>query len=128
MSGVKGMKHKVKGHRYKQEELEAMCCNYLRDNFHKLSEVNKIKVSLFVEQIIVTGEHEKFASALISPNFAYFKDWCTSKNIPFENNEDLTQLQQVLTVFNDGMCSKILQHRHTLPIIILATKSSRTGR
>ena len=62
---------------------------------------NKIKESIFVDQIIVTGEHEKFASALISPNFAYFKDWCTSKNIPFENNEDLIRLQQVITVFNE---------------------------
>jgi len=62
---------------------------------------NKIKESILIDQIMVTGEHEKFASALISPNFAYFKDWCTSKNIPFENNEELIQLQQVLTVLNE---------------------------
>ena len=62
---------------------------------------NKIKESVFVDQIMVIGEHKKFASALISPNFAYFKDWCTSKNIPFEDNVKLIQLQQVLTVLNE---------------------------
>jgi long-chain acyl-CoA synthetase len=50
---------------------------------------------------MVTGEHEKFASALISPNFAYFEDWCISQNIFFENNEELIQLPQILTLFNE---------------------------
>lgn len=62
---------------------------------------NRIKESIFVDQIMVVGEHEKFASALISPNFAYFKDWCASKNIAFENNEELIQLPQILTLFNE---------------------------
>ncbi len=62
---------------------------------------NKIKESIFVDQIMVIGEHEKFASALISPNFAYFKDWCASENIAFENNEELIQLPQILTLFNE---------------------------
>ncbi|MCK4630600.1 MAG: long-chain fatty acid--CoA ligase [Bacteroidales bacterium] len=62
---------------------------------------NRIKESIFVDQIMVIGEHEKFASALISPNFAYFKDWCASENIAFENNEELIQLPQILTLFNE---------------------------
>jgi len=62
---------------------------------------NRIKESIFIDQILVTGEHEKFASALISPNFAYFEDWCISQNILFENNEELIQLPQILTLFNE---------------------------
>ena len=62
---------------------------------------NKVKESIFVDQIMVTGEHEKFASALISPNFVYFEDWCISQNILFENNEELIQLPQILTLFNE---------------------------
>ena len=62
---------------------------------------NRIKESIFIDQIMVTGEHEKFASALISPNFAYFEDWCISQNILFENNEKLIQLPQILTLFNE---------------------------
>jgi long-chain acyl-CoA synthetase len=30
---------------------------------------NKLKESMFIEQVIVIGDHEKFASALIAPNF-----------------------------------------------------------
>ncbi len=62
---------------------------------------NRIKESIFIDQIMVTGEHKKFASALISPNFKYFEDWCLSQNILFENNEELIQLPQILTLFNE---------------------------
>ena len=48
---------------------------------------NKIKESMFVDQVIVIGDHEKFASALISPNFEYLHDWCSSHQILFKDNE-----------------------------------------
>ena len=61
---------------------------------------NKLKESIFIDQIMVVGEHKKFASALISPNFSYFKDWCTLKNISFEKNEELIRLPEVIALFN----------------------------
>jgi len=48
MSGVLGMKHKNKGQPYKKQELEGMCQDYLRDNFHKFSEANKQKIALTI--------------------------------------------------------------------------------
>ncbi len=56
---------------------------------------NKVKESVCVEQIMVVGEHEKFASALISPNFTYIKDWCNQNNHEYETNEDIIQLPEV---------------------------------
>jgi len=52
---------------------------------------NIFKESPLIDQIMVIGEHEKFASALISPNFKYFDDLKTSKKISFTDNDDLVQ-------------------------------------
>ncbi len=60
---------------------------------------NKFKESFFIEQIMVVGENEKFASTLISPNFSYLHDWATYHNIKYRDNEDLIQHPKVLEVF-----------------------------
>jgi long-chain acyl-CoA synthetase len=52
---------------------------------------NKFKESLFIEQIMVIGEHEKFASALISPDFSFLKEWCAENNISFHSGDDLVK-------------------------------------
>lgn len=50
---------------------------------------NKFKESLFIEQIMVIGEHEKFASALISPDFTYLKEWCAEQHITFNDPSEI---------------------------------------
>jgi long-chain acyl-CoA synthetase len=57
---------------------------------------NKLKASFFIEQIMVIGAGEKFASALISPNFSYLHEWCSHRKILFQNNEELIQNTEVL--------------------------------
>ncbi|HET6224853.1 MAG TPA: long-chain fatty acid--CoA ligase [Bacteroidia bacterium] len=52
---------------------------------------NKLKESPFIEQIMVIGENQKFASALIVPSFAYLKDYCKLKNIEYNSNEEIIQ-------------------------------------
>ncbi len=61
---------------------------------------NKFKESLYIEQIMVTGESEKFASALISPNFQLIKDWCAINSIRYENNKEMIELPQVYSIIN----------------------------
>jgi long-chain acyl-CoA synthetase len=56
---------------------------------------NKLKESFFIEQAMVIGENEKFASALVSPNFEYLHDWCSQHKIHFHDNEDLIQQKEV---------------------------------
>ena len=60
---------------------------------------NVFKESPIIDQIMVIGEHEKFASALISPNFKYFDDWKKINRISFSNTEELIQLPEVLSFF-----------------------------
>jgi long-chain acyl-CoA synthetase len=57
---------------------------------------NKLKTSELIEQVMVIGANEKFASALISPNFPLLHDWCAAQKIHYENNEELIQIQQVV--------------------------------
>ncbi len=61
---------------------------------------NIFKESPIIDQIMVLGEHEKFASALISPNFKYFDDWKALNKISFSNNEELIKHLEVQSFFS----------------------------
>jgi long-chain acyl-CoA synthetase len=59
---------------------------------------NKLKASDMIEQAMVIGANEKFASALISPNFVLLHDWCAEHHIHFENNQALIQIPEVIAL------------------------------
>jgi len=50
---------------------------------------NMLKASRFIEQAMVIGENRKFPAALIVPSFAFLKDYCALKNIPFISQEQV---------------------------------------
>jgi long-chain acyl-CoA synthetase len=52
---------------------------------------NKLRASRFIEQAMVVGENRKFPSALIIPNFAFLKDYCALKGIPFNSREEVVR-------------------------------------
>jgi len=60
---------------------------------------NKLKESMFIEQVIVIGDHEKFASALVAPNFEYLHEWCAENQILFSDNPELINHPKVQAVF-----------------------------
>ncbi|WP_026897818.1 AMP-dependent synthetase/ligase [Daejeonella oryzae] len=60
---------------------------------------NKFKESLFIEQIIVLGENQRFPSALIVPAFAWLKEWCAKMEIPYNSNAEVIKNPRVLTKF-----------------------------
>ena len=47
---------------------------------------NKMKQSLFIEQIMVVGEGQKMPAAVIQPSFEYIKEWSTEKGIKIGNS------------------------------------------
>ena len=57
---------------------------------------NKLKTSFFIEQAMVIGAGEKFASALISPNFEYLHDWCSQLRIHYRDNDELIEKEEVV--------------------------------
>ncbi|MCX6322550.1 MAG: long-chain fatty acid--CoA ligase, partial [Bacteroidia bacterium] len=50
---------------------------------------NKLKESMFIEQVMVIGENQKFASALITPDFQFLHNWASIHHISFMDNEEL---------------------------------------
>jgi long-chain acyl-CoA synthetase len=60
---------------------------------------NKFKESIFIEQIMVVGENEKFASALISPNFNHLHFWASKHKIHYRDNEELVKSAEVIARF-----------------------------
>lgn len=61
---------------------------------------NIFKESPIIDQIMVIGEHEKFASALISPDFKYFDEWKKANNISCSTNEELIKQPAVQSFFS----------------------------
>jgi long-chain acyl-CoA synthetase len=61
---------------------------------------NKFKESTVIDQIMVVGEHEKFASALISPDFKYFEEWRSANKISFSDSEEMIELPEIQAYFS----------------------------
>jgi len=66
---------------------------------------NIFKESVLIDQIMVVGEHEKFASALIAPNFTNLHQWCEAENISCKDKNEMIQLPQVLKKFTEEVNS-----------------------
>ncbi|MES2516128.1 MAG: long-chain fatty acid--CoA ligase [Bacteroidota bacterium] len=62
---------------------------------------NKIKESRFVEQSMVVGENQKFASAVIVPSFVNFKEYCKDNNIPWTTNEEMSKHDELKRLINE---------------------------
>ncbi|HQH40188.1 MAG TPA: long-chain fatty acid--CoA ligase, partial [Bacteroidales bacterium] len=57
---------------------------------------NMLKESMFIEQAMVIGENQKFASALIAPNFSFLHNWAFLHHVDFQDNKDLISNPQVI--------------------------------
>lgn len=62
---------------------------------------NKLKSSMLIEQAMVIGENEKFASAIISPNFNHLHFYALKHKIHFRDNAELITNAQVLKKFQE---------------------------
>ncbi len=59
----------------------------------------KFSSSKLIEQILVVGENQKFAGALIIPNFAELKAWCAKEKIAYTTNEEMIKNPEVLKCY-----------------------------
>lgn len=55
--------------------------------------------SPFIENIVIFGERQKFAAALIQPDFTYLKDFCKRHHISFTNNQSLIENVYVTAIY-----------------------------
>ncbi len=57
---------------------------------------NKFKESPFIDQLMVVGEGEKFAAAIISPDFEVLHKWATNNKVTYRDNVDLIDHPKVI--------------------------------
>jgi long-chain acyl-CoA synthetase len=62
---------------------------------------NKLKESIYVEQVMVVGSEKKFVGALIVPSFPNLKDWCKQNNIKYATNEEIIRHPAVIAMFKE---------------------------
>lgn len=62
---------------------------------------NKLKECKFIEQCMVIGEGQKFASAIIIPNFINFKEHCKTNSIEWHGNEAMLSNEVLSKLINN---------------------------
>ncbi len=62
---------------------------------------SKFTESPFIDHMIVLGENQKFAAALISPDFVYLKSWCGANNLPYTIASEMIQNKEVLKRYEE---------------------------
>lgn len=59
----------------------------------------KFAESPFIENVVVVGENQKFAAALISPDFVFLKSWCERHNLTFTTPEEMVKNDLIIKRF-----------------------------
>ncbi len=57
--------------------------------------------SPFIDNIMVVGENQKFAAAVISPSFHFLKSWCKSHKVPYESDEKVIENDRIKARINE---------------------------
>jgi long-chain acyl-CoA synthetase len=56
---------------------------------------NSLKESEFIDALMVVGENQKYAAAIIVPDFAHLRSWCEIKGIPYTSNTEMIALERI---------------------------------
>ena len=75
----------------------------------------KFTESPLISMMMVVGENQKFAAALIVPNFENLKTWCEENHVAFTSNADVitTGLFVNKGVISYSLCTRYLVRRIT---------------
>jgi long-chain acyl-CoA synthetase len=60
---------------------------------------NRFKESAFIDGLMVIGEHQKFAAALIVPNFEHLRSWCRIKGIKYTSDGEMITHKEIKNRF-----------------------------
>ncbi len=62
---------------------------------------NKLKESMYVENVMVIGAEQKYTAALVVPSFSNLREWCRNQNITYTNDEMVINEPKVIEMFKD---------------------------
>lgn len=60
---------------------------------------NRFKESPFIDGVMVIGENQKFAAALIVPNFEHLRSYCKIKNIKYASDAEIISQKEIIQRF-----------------------------
>jgi long-chain acyl-CoA synthetase len=71
---------------------------------------NRFKESPFIDQILVIGENQRYAMALIVPDFNHLRSWCQIKKIPYTANDEMLAMPRIRKRFQKevNLCNEKL--------------------
>lgn len=56
---------------------------------------NKFKESAFIDTLMIIGENQKFAAALVVPDFIHLRGWCAIKGIEYSTDDAMVELPRI---------------------------------
>jgi long-chain acyl-CoA synthetase len=62
---------------------------------------NKLKESMYIENVMVIGANRKYTGALIIPSFPNLKEWCREKGIYYTTDDEMIQNERVRSIYKD---------------------------
>lgn len=62
---------------------------------------NRLKESMYVEQVMVVGSERKFVGALIVPSFPNLSEWCKANGVPNGTPEEMIRQPKVIELYKD---------------------------
>ena len=59
----------------------------------------RFSTSPFIENMVVVGEGQKFAAAIISPNFEFLKSWCANHDVVYTSPAEMVKDKTIIARF-----------------------------
>ncbi len=60
---------------------------------------NKLKESIYIENVLILGADRKYTGALIIPSFLNLKEWCKTNQMPYTTNEEMIRKKEVIEMY-----------------------------
>jgi long-chain acyl-CoA synthetase len=61
---------------------------------------NRLKESPFIDTLMVVGENQKFAAAIIVPDFNHLRGWCQIKGMNYTTNKQMVETERIVKRFH----------------------------
>jgi len=60
---------------------------------------NKFKESQYIDNLLVVGENQKFAAAIIAPDFTLLREWCEEQGIVYTTHSEMIRHPEIKKLF-----------------------------
>jgi len=61
---------------------------------------NMLKESNFIDALMVVGENQKYAAAIVVPDFNHLRSWCEIKGVPFTTHSEMVMVERIQKRFS----------------------------